>query len=117
MTENLLVDYGFNSYLFEPQDNSTTMLNGTDDASVAFAPPYTALDEFEVGERCMNVDFGRNFSYLNVSCEVILEYSVPLYGFCMPFLLFTTVTANSLIVVVLSKRNMATPTNSVLMGK
>lgn len=64
---------------------------------------------------CMNVD-QNNMTYLNVSCETNLSYSVPLYGYFAPFLLFTTVTANTLIVLVLSKRNMATPTNSVLMG-
>ena len=40
-----------------------------------------------------------------------------LYGFLTPVLLLITMTANSLIVIVLSRRNMATPTNSVLMGK
>lgn len=64
---------------------------------------------------CMNhVD---NITYLNISCEFELEYATPLYGFCIPFLLFVTVTANLLIVIVLSRRSMATPTNSVLMGK
>lgn len=58
-----------------------------------------------------------NYSYLNVSCDSELQYSVPLYGYCTPFLLLITMTANSLIVIVLSRRNMATPTNSVLMGK
>lgn len=66
---------------------------------------------------CMNYNYNENISYLNVSCETILSYSVPLYGYCTPFLLLTTVTANTLIVLVLSKRNMATPTNLVLMGK
>lgn len=64
---------------------------------------------------CMN--YNGNVSYLNVSCETILNYSVPLYGYCTPFLLLTTVTANTIIVLVLNKRNMATPTNLVLMGK
>lgn len=58
-----------------------------------------------------------NMTYLNISCESELEYSIPLYGYCTPFLLLITMTANSLIVIVLSRRNMATPTNSVLMGK
>ncbi|KAJ6645208.1 Sex peptide receptor, partial [Pseudolycoriella hygida] len=63
---------------------------------------------------CMNMV--NNTTYLNVSCETNLSYSVPLYGYFAPFLLFTTVTANTLIVLVLSKRNMATPTNAVLMA-
>lgn len=55
-----------------------------------------------------------NMSYLNVSCDSLIEYSVPLYGYMMPFLLIITVTANTLIILVLSKRNMSTPTNFVL---
>lgn len=55
-----------------------------------------------------------NVSYLNVSCDSLIEYSVPLYGYMMPFLLIITVTANTLIILVLSKRNMSTPTNFVL---
>lgn len=66
------------------------------------------------GDECLN--YYENISYLNISCETILSYSVPLYGYCTPFLLLTTVTANTLIVLVLNKRNMATPTNLVLMG-
>lgn len=62
-------------------------------------------------------DHTGNFSYLNVSCESNLQFSVILYGYFTPFLLLVTLVANSLIVVVLSRRNMASPTNSVLMGK
>lgn len=69
----------------------------------------------DMGNICVN--YYDNISYLNVSCETILSYSVPLYGYCTPFLLLTTVTANTLIVLVLNKRNMATPTNMVLMGE
>lgn len=58
-----------------------------------------------------------NISYLNVSCESNLSISVIFYGYFFPILLLITVVANSLIVVVLSRRNMASPTNSVLMGK
>ncbi|KFB47862.1 sex peptide receptor [Anopheles sinensis] len=57
-----------------------------------------------------------NMTYLNVSCETILNYSIPLYGYCTPVLLLVTLTANSLIVIVLSKRSMVSPTNCVLMA-
>lgn len=56
-------------------------------------------------------------SYLNISCDTILNYSLPLYGYFTPILLLITITANSLIVVVLSRRNMTSPTNMVLMGE
>lgn len=91
-----------------------------DDASFGTAHhitngPYD-IELFDEQVYCINRDFD-NVTYLNVSCETDLAYSVPLYGYCSPFLLFTTVLANTLIVMVLNKRNMATPTNMVLMGK
>lgn len=64
---------------------------------------------------CQNFD--GNLTYLNVSCESNLPFSIILYGYFTPFLLLVTLIANSLIVVVLSRRNMASPTNSVLMGE
>lgn len=66
-------------------------------------------------QSCMGM-YG-NVTYLNVSCETILNYSIPLYGYCTPIFILITLTANSLIVIVLSKRSMASPTNFVLMGK
>lgn len=54
--------------------------------------------------------------YINVTCETPPEYAVPLYGYVMPYLLVVTIIANTLIVVVLSKRHMRTPTNVVLMA-
>ncbi|XP_055530773.1 sex peptide receptor [Wyeomyia smithii] len=66
-------------------------------------------------QSCMGLHDG-NTSYLNVSCETILNYGIPLYGYCTPFFILITLTANSLIVIVLSKRSMASPTNFVLMG-
>ncbi|KAF7286426.1 hypothetical protein GWI33_005344 [Rhynchophorus ferrugineus] len=54
--------------------------------------------------------------YINVTNEMPIGYAVPLYGYFMPFLLVVTIVANTLIVVVLSKRHMRTPTNIVLMS-
>ncbi|XP_018011319.1 sex peptide receptor-like [Hyalella azteca] len=79
------------------------------------------------------IDVGINFSTgSNMSRNVSLEYShngcellnlmegsdlkVPLYGYAMPVLLITTTTANTLIVAVLSQRNMKTPSNTILMA-
>lgn len=59
---------------------------------------------------CMTIN------YINVTCELPIDYAVPLYGYIMPFLLIITIIANTLIVVVLSKRHMRTPTNVVLMA-
>ncbi|XP_067006765.1 sex peptide receptor [Anabrus simplex] len=54
--------------------------------------------------------------YLNVTCQLPIQYAQPMYGYVMPFLLVITIIANTLIVVVLSKRHMRTPTNAVLMA-
>lgn len=54
--------------------------------------------------------------YMNITEEMPIKYAVPLYGYVMPFLLIVTIVANTLIVVVLSKRHMRSPTNVVLMA-
>lgn len=54
--------------------------------------------------------------YLNISNELPIKYAVPMYGYAMPLLLLVTIVANTLIVVVLSKKHMRTPTNAVLMA-
>lgn len=74
------------------------------------------IDTFDENAFCQQMA-PNNMSYLNISCETNLDYSVPLYGIFTPILLLTTIVANTLIVLVLSKRNMATPTNLVLMGE
>jgi neuromedin U receptor 1 len=61
-------------------------------------------------------DANMTIRYLNVTNELPIKYAQPLYGYVMPFLLVVTVIANTLIVVVLSKRHMRTPTNVVLMA-
>ncbi|XP_037072830.1 sex peptide receptor-like [Pollicipes pollicipes] len=53
---------------------------------------------------------------LNVTHQVPIDYGLPLYGYVMPFLLVVTIIANTLIVVVMNRRHMRTPTNLVLMS-
>lgn len=55
-------------------------------------------------------------NYINVTNELPINYAIPMYGQTMPFLLIITIIANTLIVVVLSKRHMRTPTNVVLIA-
>ncbi|XP_017481308.1 PREDICTED: sex peptide receptor-like, partial [Rhagoletis zephyria] len=73
-------------------------------------------DYYDYLPPCESFDIVSNWSYWNVTCDNALEYGMPLYGYCMPFLLIITVAANSLIVLVLSKKHLATPTNFVLMA-
>jgi hypothetical protein len=102
------------------------------DDSIDAATPDNYSDLY-----CPSYSFQNNITYLNVSCDTALNFSVPLYGeFCHPLLNLLTITlidmcfegtiapffilitliANSAIVVVLSKKNMQTPTNAVLLG-
>jgi len=55
------------------------------------------------------------FLYLNVTCELPIRYAQPMYGYVVSFMLVVTIITNTLIVVVLSKQHMCTPTNAVLM--
>lgn len=87
-------------------DQNVVKLNASDDND-AYLYNYSM--------QCLDSYY--NMSYLNVSCESNLKISVIFYGYFFPLLFIITAVANSLIVVVLSKRNMASPTNSVLMGK
>lgn len=77
---------------------------------------YASYQQQQEGsDECRQLE-GNN-SYWNLTCDSPLNYAQPLYGYCMPFLLFMTIISNSLIVLVLSKKSMATPTNFVLMGE
>ncbi|XP_064215211.1 sex peptide receptor isoform X2 [Tribolium castaneum] len=67
-------------------------------------------------ETVPNVTSVEKVQYINITMEMPIAYAVPLYGYVMPFLLIITIIANTLIVVVLSKRQMRTPTNVVLMA-
>jgi neuromedin U receptor 1 len=65
---------------------------------------------------CIDDTSGNNTRYLNITTEIPIEYALPLYGYCVPFLFVITIIANVLVVVVLAKRHMRTPTNVVLMA-
>ena len=52
----------------------------------------------------------------NITGDHDINYALPIYGYTMPVLVVITMVANTLIVLVLSKRHMRTPTNSVLMA-
>lgn len=54
--------------------------------------------------------------YLNVTDHQRMILDQPLYGYIMPFLSIACIIANGLIIQVLIKRHMRTPTNSVLLA-
>ncbi|XP_011189258.1 sex peptide receptor [Zeugodacus cucurbitae] len=76
---------------------------------------HNSSDYYEYPPPCLAFDESANVTYWNVTCDNPLEYGLPLYGYIMPVLLVVTVVTNSLIVLVLSKKHLATPTNFVLM--
>lgn len=52
----------------------------------------------------------------NATYIVDIRYALPLYGYIMPIFVVITMVANTLIILVLSKKHMRTPTNTVLMA-
>ncbi|XP_053950264.1 sex peptide receptor [Anastrepha ludens] len=91
-------------------------VDNTDDSNDTQLYDHNSSYYYDYPPPCQSMDFNTNMTYWNVTCDNPLEYGMPLYGYCMPFLLVITVAANSLIVVVLSKKHLATPTNYVLMA-
>ena len=53
---------------------------------------------------------------VNVTADVPIEYAMVMFGYIMPFLLILTIISNSLVVIVLSRKHMITPTNIVLLA-
>lgn len=75
------------------------------------------LDEAEnVTNATMNYSCRVPPKVLEIADGPLIRYALPMYGYIMPLLLVVTIVANTLIVVVLSKRHMRTPTNLVLMA-
>ena len=54
--------------------------------------------------------------YLNITNLMPIKHAQILNGYLMPFILVITIIANTLILLVLSKRHMRTPTNILLMS-
>lgn len=94
---NWLLDFVYQDVDFDP--------NGTMEA----APNFNSS-----GNNFMNNN--SEVKYLNITVDLDIRYALPLYGYIMPFLVVVTIIANTLIVLVLSKKHMRTPTNLVLMA-
>ena len=85
--------------------------------SMAYEPVAMETDlEEEVNITLLDVQFNNFSRPMNITADLDIRYALPLYGYIMPFLLVVTIVANTLIVLVLSKRHMRTPTNTVLMA-
>lgn len=114
VTNNVEMDYNStnkmhsSNYFFQP---NTSSISSTTTTSLIFHQLVSTDNESEVEDNTSQV-----LDYLNITTEMPITYAVPLYGYFLPFLLVITIVANTLIVVVLSKRHMRTPTNMVLMA-
>ncbi|XP_045780828.1 uncharacterized protein LOC123877937 [Maniola jurtina] len=103
-------------------NHSHVYLNVTCEFPINYAEPMYgfANDTPELGYSNFTSDdycsSNHSHVFLNVTCEFPINYAEPMYGYIAPFLLATTTVANTLIVVVLSRRHMRTPTNVVLMA-
>ncbi|KHN70842.1 FMRFamide receptor [Toxocara canis] len=62
---------------------------------------------------CMNTSRCR---IISISSQVPLSWALPLYGYVMPVIVNITLATNSFIVIVLSKKELRTPTNYVLLA-
>ncbi|KAF2897483.1 hypothetical protein ILUMI_08692, partial [Ignelater luminosus] len=103
-------EFKIQEYIAPP---TTPYLANTSSTYLDFA---NSLDLPNQTEPTLNYSCEAMRHLVNVTCELPINYAVPMYGYIMPFLLFITIIANTLIVVVLSKRHMRTPTNVVLMA-
>ncbi|XP_050312242.1 sex peptide receptor [Anthonomus grandis grandis] len=90
----------------------------------SFSPDYSEVSyncsAFSSLSQC-ELNYSSNLTvthsgYINVTNEMPISYAIPLYGYFMPILLVITMVFNTLIVVVLSRKHMRTPTNIVLMS-
>lgn len=106
--------------------NDTTTINWTEDNWLLNEFIYeeddsngTGIEAAAAAAGSFNMSGIMNASrshYLNITADLDIRYALPLYGYIMPFLVVITIIANTLIVLVLSKKHMRTPTNLVLMA-
>lgn len=98
-----------------------------EESSIPLYPPHSdeeshqfLLEEDQEPVNCTTEALEYNIqncsSYLNITTQFPIKYAQTLFGYCMPFLFVITLIANTLIVVVLAKRHMRTPTNVVLLA-
>lgn len=59
---------------------------------------------------------GQPLPILNVTNHISVEYAIVLFGYITPIFFVITVFANIIIVIVLSRPDMKTPTNQVLLA-
>lgn len=62
-----------------------------------------------------DVFYCSNDSVYNITKIVPIEYAKVMYGIMMPILVVITLISNSLIIMVMTRRHMQTPTNLVLL--
>lgn len=101
-------EYGENSSNYLEAGNSTS--GNETECAVIVEENQCFLD---AGECCGN--YSTECCHLNITESSPINYAIPIMGYCMPFLILITIIANTMVVVVLSKRHMRSPTNAVLL--
>ncbi|CAL8111659.1 unnamed protein product [Orchesella dallaii] len=90
---------------------------GDDSNEFHLSPPSNDYDTSSEPENATAMPENDTFRYphVNITLSSPIDYAIPIGGYCMPFLILITIIANTLVVVVLSKRHMRSPTNAVLL--
>lgn len=65
---------------------------------------------------CNNISLVDSCHVLNLSNSQPLWLARPIYGLAAPIIILVTLITNSLVVLVLSHRNLRTPTNHILLA-
>lgn len=100
-----------------PQDTTTQdfLMNSlTNSSEEVLSNNYDSLVSNLTPNKIMS---SHEIPYLvNVTADVPIEYAMVMFGYIMPLLLILTIIANTLVVIVLSRKHMITPTNIVLLA-
>lgn len=92
--------------------SSASIASALTSMSSPSSPSLTSDDQ--VDERIMRLEDMKDF--VSASGDVPIEFTMVILGYIMPFLLILTIFANTIVVIVLSRRHMITPTNIILLA-
>lgn len=100
-----------NSLLTLPADDSN---NNSAHSAFAQAGSGDLSPQYSSSVVYSNLSRNEQDMIVNVTKEYPFDYATIMFGYIMPFVLILTLVTNTLVVMVLAKRHMRTPTNIVL---
>lgn len=86
---------------------------------VSISAAIGALEKFAMEDGCWSANttvFDACCRIKNISWRQPEWFAVPLYGYVAPLIVAVTIVTNTLVVIVLSHKNLRTPTNYVLLA-